>query len=82
MNCALDGKSTFVIGFNSKVESMGSVKGGSARLLKEITLMKDILLNPASHSNHSIPIHKSECEYAYGLLVNKQMLAASPVLPV
>lgn len=54
--------------FNNKVESMKFVKGENTRLLKEITLMKDILLNPASHSNQSIPIHKSECEYAYRLL--------------
>lgn len=54
--------------FNNKVESMKFVKGENTRLLKEITLMKDILLNPASHSNQFIPIHKSECEYAYKLL--------------
>lgn len=54
--------------FNNKVESMKFVKSENARLLKEITLMKDILLNPASHNNQSIPIHKSECEYAYRLL--------------
>ena len=58
----------FAIEFNNKVESMKFVKGENTRLLKEITLMKDILLNPASHSNQFIPIHKSECEYAYKLL--------------
>ena len=54
--------------FEDKVDSMRFAKGENTALLKEITLMKDILLNPASHSNQQVPVHKAECEYAYQLL--------------
>lgn len=54
--------------FQQKIEERKIIKDKEGELLIEINLIKDILLNPASHGNSETVVHKTECEYAYYLL--------------
>lgn len=64
----LSGHIGLAIEFENKISGKKFIQGENAGLLKEITLMKDVLLNPASHNNPETTIHKAECEYAFELI--------------
>lgn len=64
----LSGHIGLAVEFNNKINSGRFIQGDNTKLFREITLMKDVLLNPASHNNPENTIHKAECEYAFKLV--------------